>query len=105
MKSRLGLLLLGPVLLLGSLLPFTASASLVNVASGQTSVFLDTDTLGSVGLDLSGVSPDVIVPGNLGPDSVAFNINPRDAAPPLLPTTFAYTPDTLAPFEGTIEHV
>jgi hypothetical protein len=92
------------VLLLGSLLPFTASASLVNVTSGQTSVLLDTDTLSSVGLDLSGVSPAVIVPGNLGEGSVAFNINPQDAAAPLLPTTFSYTPGTLAPFSGTIEH-
>lgn len=78
-----------------------ASAQDSEVIGGQTSVLLDTTTLSSVGLDLSGVSPDVIVPGNLGPDSVAFTINPRNGN---LPTTFTYTPDTLAPFSGTIEH-
>ena len=64
-------------------------------------MLLDTNTLSTVGLDLSGVSPDVIVPGNLGGDSVAFNINPRNGN---LATTFTYTPGTLAPFSGTIEH-
>ena len=79
--------------------PATAQDS--EVIGGQTSVLLDTTTLSTVGLDLSSVSADVIVPGNLGGDSVAFNINPRNGN---LATTFVYTPDTLAPFSGTIEH-
>ena len=59
------------------------------VVGGQTNVLLDVSLLGSVGLNLSGVSEDVIAPGNLGDDSVAFAINSRDATS--LPTTFAYT--------------
>ncbi len=78
-----------------------ARADEVNVIGGQTSVLLNTDLLSSVGLTLSGVSSDVIVPGNLGPTSVAFNINPRDA---VNPTTFSYTVGSFAPFSGTIEH-
>ncbi len=104
MKRKLCQLFLCPLLLLGGLMPMVATASVVNVATGQTSVLLDTGVLSSVGLDLSGVSPDVIAPGNL-PDSVAFAINSRSATPPLLPTTFSYTPGTLAPFSGAIEHV
>ncbi len=74
----------------------------IDVIGGQTSVLLDTDTLSSAAsLDLSGVSPDVIAPGALGDSSVAFGINPRDAA--TLPTTFSYATD-LASFGGTIEH-
>jgi len=73
-----------------------------NVSGGQTSVALDFATLSSAAnLNLSGVSNDVIVPGTL-PDSVAFGINSRTA--PTLPTTFSYTPSSLAPFSGTIEH-
>ena len=49
-----------------------ASAVQVDINGGQTSVLLDTGTLGSVGLDLSSVSSTVIAPGNLGADSVAF---------------------------------
>jgi hypothetical protein len=55
-------------------------------------------------LNLSGVSPDVIVPGAT-PGSVAFGINPRDATPPRLPTTFQFDDaDFLNTFSGTIEH-
>jgi len=73
-----------------------------DVVGGQTSVLLDTDLLSSAAsLDLSGVSDDVIVPGELGADSVAFPINARDASP--LPTTFSYDAG-LASFSGTIEH-
>ena len=79
-----------------------ANAQTFDVIGGQTSVLLDTDTLSSAAsLDLSSVSPDVIAPGSLGGDSVAFGINPRDAM--MLPTTFSYT-DGLASFGGTIEH-
>ncbi|MEM1303305.1 MAG: PEP-CTERM sorting domain-containing protein [Planctomycetota bacterium] len=81
-----------------------AGASGVAVVGGQTSVLLDTSTLSSAAsLDLSGVSSDVIAPGNLGAGSVAFEINPTDA--PSLPTTFMYDPsDFLGTFSGTIEH-
>lgn len=80
-----------------------AMAQPVFVIGGQTSVALDTQTLSSAAsLDLSGVSPDVIAPGSLD-GSVAFGINPRDAA--TLPTTFGYDPsDFLGTFGGTIEH-
>jgi len=81
----------------------TASAAVVQVISGQTSVVLDTQTLASAAsLNLSSVSGDVIAPGTL-PGSVAFGINPRDAA--ILPTTFQYDADNfLGTFSGTIEH-
>jgi hypothetical protein len=73
-----------------------------DVVGGQTSVLLDTATLSSAaGLNLSGTSPDVGA-GNLGEGSVAFTINTRDND--LLPTTFSYTPGSLEPFVGTIEH-
>ncbi|MFI4883140.1 MAG: hypothetical protein ACIAQU_11205 [Phycisphaerales bacterium JB064] len=79
-----------------------ASAQSFDVIGGQTSVLLDTDTLSSAAsLNLSSVSPDVIAPGSLGDGSVAFGINPRDAAS--LPTTFSYEAG-LASFGGTIEH-
>ncbi len=77
----------------------------VNINGGQTSVLLDTGTLSSVGLNVTGVSPAVIAPGNLGADSVAFSINPRNATLPLLPTTFSYdSDDFLGTFSGAIEH-
>ena len=91
-------------LLLAATLALSGQANAVSVSSGQTSVLLDTPLLATVGLSLSGVGGPVIVPGNLGPDSVAFSINGRDAAAPALPTTFSYTAGTLAPFSGTIEH-
>ncbi len=80
-----------------------AFAANVEITGGQTNVLLDTATLSSAaGLDLSSVSSDVISPGTL-PGSVAFGINPRDAA--MLPTTFAYdSSDFLGTFSGTIEH-
>lgn len=82
-----------------------AHAQVVLVSGGQTSVALDAPLLESAaGLALSGVSSDVIVPGSL-PGSVAFGINPRDAAAPALATTFQYDPtDFLGTFAGSIEH-
>lgn len=82
----------------------TALGAPVDITGGQTSVLLDTATLSSAAsLELSGVSPDVIAPGNLGDGSVAFGINARDAAS--LPTTFSYdSDDFLGTFGGTIEH-
>jgi len=81
-----------------------ANAGVTQVTGGQTSVLLDTAALSSAAsLDLSSVSSEVIAPGNLGAESVAFGINPRDAA--TLPTTFSYDPsDFLGTFGGTIEH-
>lgn len=85
-----------------SVIAFGASGQ-VEITGGQTSVLLDTALLDSAaGLTLSSVSGDVIAPGNLGADSVAFGINDRDGD---LPTTFAYDPaDFLGTFSGTIEH-
>jgi hypothetical protein len=82
-----------------------ASAQVVEVVGGRTSVALDAPLLQSAaGLTISSVSSDVIVPGSL-PGSVAFGINPRDAAAPALPTTFSYDPTNfLGTFAGTIEH-
>jgi hypothetical protein len=77
------------------------AAGQIDVVGGQTSVLLDTSTLSSAAsLNLSGVSPDVIAPGELGPDSVAFGINSRTGN---LPTTFSYA-DGLGSFSGAIEH-
>ncbi len=84
--------------------PGFARAASVAVLGGQTSVALDLETLSAVGLDLSSVSSDVIAPGALGGGSVAFAINPPDAAAPAFPTTFTYDSDGFAPFSGTIEH-
>lgn len=96
--KKIMLLVLGLVLTTGT---FT-SAQDADVIGGATSVLLDVDLLSAAaGLDLSSVSSDVI-DGNLGTGSVAFDINPRDAAS--LPTTFSYTPGSLAPFSGAIEH-
>ena len=80
----------------------TASASFeFGVVGGQTSVLLDTETLAAAAnLNLSGVSSGVIAPGELGPNSVAFGINPTTAG---MPTTFAYDNGFTA-FGGTIEH-
>lgn len=75
-----------------------ASAQTVGVVGGQTSVLLDTDTLGSAAsLVLSSVSADTIVPGNLGPNSVAFGITPA--------TDFTYdATDFTSGLGGSIEH-
>ncbi len=87
------------------LVAVSSSALAVDVIGGRTSVLLDTATLSqAASLNLSGVSPSVIVPGDI-PGSVAFPINSRTAAPPLLPTTFSYSPaDFLGTFAGEIEH-
>lgn len=75
------------------------------VTGGQTNVALNFDALSSAaGLTFSSVSGDVIAPGSIA-DSVAFSVNPRDAAS--LPTTFSYDAATFpaaGSFAGTIEH-
>ena len=90
-----------------SVFSISAHAIPVDVIGGQTSVLLDAELLESAaGLTISSVSSDVIVPGNLGTDSVAFDINSRSATAPLLPTTFSYdSDDFLTTFSGTIEHL
>lgn len=91
-------------LVIAAAVPFAMAVD-VEVTGGQTNVLLDTTTLSSAAsLTLSNAS-GVIAPGELGPDSVAFPINARDAA--TLPTTFVYDTDNfLSPgtFSGTIEH-
>ncbi|MEM9413270.1 MAG: hypothetical protein AAGA30_19325, partial [Planctomycetota bacterium] len=83
-------------------MPTMLGAQTAFVDGGKTSVLLDTALLSAAAsLDLSSVSSDVNE-GNLGTGSVAFDINGRDAAS--LPTTFSYTPGSLAPFFGAIEH-
>ncbi|MFO0916107.1 MAG: PEP-CTERM sorting domain-containing protein [Pirellulales bacterium] len=80
-----------------------SNAQSVPVTGGMTSVQLNTNLLGQLGLSIGGVSDDVIVPGSL-PNSVGFPINPRNAASPALPTTFIYTAGTLSPFSGALQH-
>lgn len=85
-------------------LPFATHATSVQVDSGQTSVVFGFGALESIGLRITGIDGATIAPGSLGPNSVAFPINARDAGAPALPTTFVYEPGGLAPFAGTIEH-
>lgn len=81
----------------------TTLATAADVIGGRTNVALDTVALSAAAnLNLSSVSPGIgagVLPG-----SVAFPINPRDAA--TLPTTFSYTAGDFpgGPFSGTIEH-
>lgn len=77
------------------------------ISGGSTTVALDTTTLSSVGLNVTGApGADGVINLPAGTTSaVAFNINPRDAA--TLPTTFRYTPGSFptgGTFSGTIEH-
>lgn len=88
---------------LSCMLPTTTQGQTVEVVGGATSVALDTTTLAAAAsLSLSSVSAGIGA-GAL-PGSVAFPINPRDAA--VLATTFAYTPGDFptGPFSGSIEH-
>ena len=81
-----------------------ATADFVGVVGGQTNVLLDFALIEeATGLALEGVSDGVIVPGNLGPDSVAFAITSTSSAN--LPTTFNYDSDDFEnTFNGSIEH-
>jgi hypothetical protein len=81
-----------------------ASAEIVGVVGGQTSVLLDLELIGSVtDLELMGASGGVITPGNLGPDSVAFAITSPDAG--AVGSDFQYdSDDFIATFSGTIAH-
>jgi hypothetical protein len=82
----------------------SASAVSVNVIGGTTSVLLDLELLeAGAGLTLTGVSDDVLLPGSLGEESVAFGINARDAGD--RPTTLSYdTDDPAATVSGALEH-
>ncbi len=84
-------------------------SSLAEVTGGSTSVLLDVAALSAAGLDLSGVSDEVIAPGDLGANSVAFPINSRTSRQVSTvqgnaPTTFVYDFVNFAPVSGTIEH-
>lgn len=93
-------------LALGAALPATAETVTLpsQVIDGQTTVLFGNHALDSLGLKLLGGSEEVEIPGFLGPNSAGFGINARDAAAPLLPTTFQYDSNDLVPFSGTIEH-
>ena len=78
------------------------TTSTAGVTGGTTSVLLDLPALSAAGLDVSGFSDAAVVPGDLGPDSVAFPINPRSGTQS---TTFVYDFTSFAPIAGTIEHV
>jgi hypothetical protein len=87
-----------------AVVPLSVQAETVSVVEGgQTSVLFGNGALESLGLAIAGVDGDVVAPGELGPFSVAFPINARDAA--MLPTTFEYDGTDFAPFAGTIEHM
>jgi hypothetical protein len=77
-------------------LPFAAQATSVQVDDGQTSVVFGFGALESIGLQITGIDGATIAPGALGPNSVAFPIDPS--------TTFVYAPGTFLPFDGAIEH-
>ena len=90
------------VLVLSFALPFATQAATVQVEGGQTSVLFGNGALASLGLEITSVTPNVM--GDLGPNSVAFGINPRDAIGDALDTTFTYDSPDFAPFSGAIEH-
>ncbi|MEL7485522.1 MAG: GC-type dockerin domain-anchored protein [Planctomycetota bacterium] len=77
----------------------------VLVVGGQTSVLLNTAALSDLAsLDLSGVTSNVIVPGEIE-GSVAFPINERGTKGELLPTSFGFDlGNFLGSFFGAIEH-
>jgi hypothetical protein len=90
------------VLALTLALPFATQAATVQVEGGQTSVLFGNGALASLGLEITSVTPNVT--GDLGPNSVAFGINPRNAIGDARDTTFLYDSPDFAPFSGTIEH-
>jgi len=83
-------------------MPFAAQATSIQVLGGQTSVLFGNGALASLGLEITSVTPNV--KGALGPNSVSFGINPRDAIGDALDTTFVYDSPNFAPFSGAIEH-
>lgn len=104
-KSRMTGYLSTCVLLIGLLflaIPYTTHAATVQIEGGQTSVLFGNGALDSLGLSITSVTPNV--GGNLGPNSVSFGINPRNAIGGALDTTFIYNSPDFSPFSGTIEH-
>lgn len=91
------------LLLLITCAPLSSHAITAQVVGGQTSVLFGNGALETLGLEISSVTPNVW--GDLGPNSVAFGINPRNAIDPSLSTTFEYeSDDFFAFFAGAIEH-
>lgn len=82
--------------------PLSAHAITAQVTGGSTSVLFGNGALDAIGLEIFSVTPNVM--GALGPNSVAFGINPPNAIDPALSTTFTYDSDAFAPFAGAIEH-
>lgn len=85
-----------------ALLPLAGQAMAVQVEGGQTSVLFGNGALASLGLEITSVTPNV--KGDLGPNSVSFGINPRNAIGGALSTSFIYDSPGFAPFSGAIEH-
>ena len=83
-------------------MPFAAQATSIQVEGGETSVLFGNGALVSLGLEITSVTPNV--KGSLGPNSVSFGINPRNAIGDALDTTFIYDSPNFAPFSGAIEH-
>lgn len=83
-------------------LPLAGQAASVMVEGGETSVLFGNGALASLGLEITSVTPNV--KGVLGPNSVSFGINPRNAIGDALDTTFIYDSPSFAPFSGAIEH-
>jgi hypothetical protein len=82
--------------------PPNSHAATAQVEGGQTSVLFGNGALASLGLEITSVTPNVR--GNLGPNSVSFGINPRNAMGGALDTTFIYHSPDFAPFSGAIDH-
>ena len=83
-------------------LPINTQAAAVQVEGGQTSVLFGNGALDRLGLTITSVTPNI--GGNLGPNSISFGINPRDAIGDDLDTTFIYDSPNFLPFSGAIEH-
>ena len=83
-------------------MPLATHAAAIQVEGGQTSVLFGNGALDALGLSITSVTPNV--GGNLGPNSVSFGINPRNAIGGALDTTFIYDSPNFAPFSGAIEH-
>ena len=75
-------------------------AQLIQLGGGEVILDIDDDALGFGGIDIDGVSSEVVTSG-LDFDVLTFDINSRDDLS--RPTTFEYTADTVAPVSGIVE--